>query len=466
MSTSASELFSNPTVGPASPTAQDWLRMAWRHRWLILGSTVIVGALTIGFISVLVPSYATTAKVWVQTEQQGTPSFLSGIAAYRESQFPDPVNRKIETEMELMQTRSIAREVIQRLHVTEAQLARSPMDQIMAKLRPFLPSSGDADKGPPQLEDQFLKSLSVMPLRSGTADTTSNVLEVRFECADAELAPKALQAVLDNYLRMGAQQNWLLGEATARLVESKMNDARKELSDVEAQMLKLSLNQQGREVNLPAPARAEPRTTLPGSGLPGSANGALRIDMGLDLSGAGHAQAMAQLKTQTLDLQAQLEGLRQLYTEDAENVRGVRQRLADAQGRLRSGIAAGVRADAEMGLLDRARSMAQDRFVELRRKLDQIELYLQLNPTESASRSVIDAPQVPKKPERSKRSLMLILGMVAGLMLGLLLAGVREMFDRRLHTVDDLRRQLDLPVLGGLPRLAPSDKEQLDAALS
>ena len=68
--------------------------------------------------------YTSTAKVWVQTEQQGSPSFLSGIAAYRETPYPDPVNRKIETEMELMLTRTNAQAVVDKLHIRDEQLAR------------------------------------------------------------------------------------------------------------------------------------------------------------------------------------------------------------------------------------------------------------------------------------------------------------------------------------------------------
>lgn len=450
------ELFPQAAAGSPAPQPADWGRMLWRQRWLLAGCTLSVGLLALGFVSTQAPVYATTAKVWVQTEQQGSPSFLSGIAAYRESPIPDPVNRKIETEMELMRTRSSAQDVIRRLGIQETQLARAPMDQLMARLRSWLPGAGLKEGEPaPQLEELFLKGLSVTPQRSGTADTTSNVLELRFECADAALAPRALQALLENYLRMGEQQNRSLGEATSRLVEAKMSQARQELAGIEDEMLKLALREQGREAMQGiSPA---PRSSVPG--------GALRFDLGPELSGSAHAQAMAQLKGQTLELQAQLAAARQLYTEDAEQVRTLRQRLAEATGRLRAGVAAGARADAEMSRLERARGMAQERYVELRRKLDQIELYLQLNPSDAASRTVIDAPLQPRTPERSRRSLMLALGLFGGLMLGLLLGGLREWLDRRLHGAAEVQRLLGLPVLGSLPAWTPAQRQQLDAAL-
>jgi uncharacterized protein involved in exopolysaccharide biosynthesis len=453
----APELFPRtPLAAAAAPLPGDWARMAWRQRWLLGVCTVLLGGLAVGFVSTQKPVYATTAKVWVQTEQQGSPSFLSGIAAYRDSPIPDPVNRKIETEMELMHTRSSAQQVIERLGITEGQLARAPMDQLMSVLRPLLPSSGSKPDVAPRLEELLLKGLSVTPQRSGTADTTSNVLEVRFECADPALAPRVLQALLDNYLRMGEQQNRLLGQATSRLVEAKMSEARHELAGIEESMLKLSLREPGRDAIVPR-STGTGRSSVPG--------GALRFDLGPDLTGAAQTQVMTQLKSLTQDLQAQLEAARQLYTEDSENVRTLRTRLNEAQARLRSGVAAAARADAEMNRLERARGMAQERYVELRRKLDQIELYLQLNPSDAASRTVIDPPLTPQTPERSRRSLVLVLGLFGGLMLGLLLGGLREMFDRRLHTPDDVRRQLGLPVLGSLPQLGAGDQARLEAPL-
>lgn len=452
-------LFARPDASAeASLTLRDWLGMVWRQLGLILLCTAIVGGFAGWLLAGQRSPYASSARVWVQTEQQGTPTFLSGIAALRDSPYPDPVNRKIETEMELMLTRSSAADVIRKLNIRPEQLATKPMDHVKSKLRSLLPakpSTASPQAVSDDLVELFLKGVKVAPLRSGSADTTSNVLEVSFECADASLAPRALQALIDNYLRLAAQQNRDLGQSTARLIERQLGQARDELRVAEDDILALSLRQA---------QRADPVGSAPPIGrsaLPGG----MRLDLDLDVGGSTHAQAMSLLKTQSLELQAQLDQARQLYTEEAENVKTLRERLAAVQSRLRQGVGQGARVDVEMARLERQRGLAQERFVELRKRLDQIELYLQLSPTETNSRSLIDRPTVPVADGSGQRNGLILLGPIIGFLLGLLLAGVREFLDSRLRGAAEVRRTLGLPLLGALPRLSADGRQQLERGL-
>ena len=192
--------------------------------------------------------YTSTAKVWVQTEQQGSPSFLSGIAAYRETPYPDPVNRKIETEMELMLTRTNAQAVVDKLHIRDEQLARGTLGKLRGLLgggAAATPAASPADSRSHTV-DLFLDGVSVEPLRSKTADTSSNVLEVEFQCADPALAPVALQAFLDNYLQLGAQQNRRLGETTSRVIAGQLAQAKDDLRQAEDRIVQLLVQDSGR----------------------------------------------------------------------------------------------------------------------------------------------------------------------------------------------------------------------------
>ena len=236
-----------------------------------------------------------------------------------------------------------------------------------------------------------------------------------------------------------------------------MVQARDELRSAEDDILALSLKQVGRtDTLLPIP-----------SGTRAAAPGGMRLDFDLDVGSSGRTQVLTSLKTQAQELQAQLDQARQLYTEDSENVKGLRDRLKSSQGRLRDAIGQGARADVEMSRLERVRNLAQDRFVELRKRLDQINLYLQLNPTETNSRSVIDRPTVPVVAEggASARGAMVLLGPLVGLLLGLLLAGIREFLDSRLRGDSEVRRTLGLTVLAGLPVLNAERRQQLERAL-
>lgn len=54
----------------------------------------------------------------------------------------------------------------------------------------------------------------------------------------------------------------------------------------------------------------------------------------------------------------------------------------------------------------------------------------------------------------------LLLGAVVGLMLGSIVAFIRDMIDDAVHTSDDLKKQVDLPLLGIIPQLIPQTRTE------
>lgn len=72
---------------------------------------------------------------------------------------------------------------------------------------------------------------------------------------------------------------------------------------------------------------------------------------------------------------------------------------------------------------------------------------------------VVEAPQLGSKtgPNRNQT---LLLGMVVGLMLGGVAAFIREMVDDAVHTSDELKKQVDLPLLGITPQLPQTKKSE------
>lgn len=415
-------------------TARDVLRMVFKHGAILITCAIVVTVLTWSALLVQPPIYESTAKIWVQTEQQGTPSFLSGITAYRESQDPEPVDRKIETEIQLLMSRANAEAVVTQLGIRKAQLVQSPLDNVMAAL-PHWPGKVSPQTGT-QIRNAtvalFSKAVAVEPLRSKTADTTSNVFEARFDCVDKTLAPHALDALLQAYIRFGAQHNRELGESAYQLVDAKTREVTAELKQLDDQMLALTVAH-----------ASDPNVSLPAVGADGAALAAART---------GAPSALGLLKTEIIEAQAKLAEARQLFTEDAPNVRHLAEQLKE----LRSRLDAGVRADAELNdkleVLLRQRALAQERFTELRTKRDQIELYLKLNPAISNSRVVIESPLQPDRPKTGLKVVVALLGPLAGLFFGLLLAGLREYLDHRLTDPADVRRYLGLVTLVVVPK--------------
>lgn len=451
-------------VRPSSELApRDLLRLLVKHAGVILLALVLVTAAAVALYMLQRPVYTSVARVWVKTEQ-GSPSFLSGVTAYREPLYPDPVNRRIETEMELMVTRTSAASVVQRLKVQPDQLPSAPLGTVLSLLSPPKPGPVASNL----LLENFLKSVAIEPLRSKTADTTSNILEVKFDSVDPVLAPKALGLLLDNYLAVAATQNRRLGEEAARLLTSEAQQARDELLGLDAQIVALAAR------NAPRSAAAEAssdsgsgkRSRASKDGREGKESRSARRSRENTFSGApvGNEQALAALKTQTVQMQSELDALRELYTDDAENVRALRRRLEAMQQRLAEGLTASVQAVSSLSTLERQRALAQERYTEVQKKLDQINLYLRLNPSDAESRVIVDAPSRPVDGEGKRKALIVLAGPVIGLLLGLLLAGLREVFDQRLQSSRDVQARLGLPVLGALPRYGAAERQRLAGA--
>lgn len=442
------------------PGLRDLLRLLVKHAGVILLCLVLVTLAAFALYSVQKPVYTSAARVWVKTEQ-GSPSFLSGVTAYREPLYPDPVNRRIETEMELMLTRTSAASVVQKLQVRADQLPVSPLAALLSTGPSGPPDAGASNA----LVDGFLKSVAVEPLRSKTADTTSNILEVKFDSADPALAPRALALLLENYLSVAATQNRRLGEEAARLLTAEVGQSREELLSLDAQIVALAARGSSRPVvaDSAAAAGGEAGSSRSSRAREGRESRSARRSRESTFAGApvGNEQALAALKTQTVEMQAELDALRELYTDDADNVRALRRRLEAMQRRLSEGLTASVQAVSNLGTLERQRQVAQERYTEVQKKLDQINLYLRLNPADAESRVIVDAPSQPLVSEGKRKTVIVLAGPVLGLLLGLLLAGLRELFDQRLQSSRDVRNRLGLPVLGALPRLGSGERQRL-----
>jgi len=70
---------------------------------------------------------------------------------------------------------------------------------------------------------------------------------------------------------------------------------------------------------------------------------------------------------------------------------------------------------------------------------------------------IIDYPEVPLKPDRPDKLRILLLALIAGPVLGLGAVILAEYLDTSLRTVEEVEEVLGLPVLGTIPKLAPTN---------
>lgn len=104
--------------------------------------------------------------------------------------------------------------------------------------------------------------------------------------------------------------------------------------------------------------------------------------------------------------------------------------------------------------LVRDREMARIKYAELDQKLSRA-LVAQDMENRKAGEYIeqLDPPSLPQTPTQPKRPLIVGIGAIAGLMLGIVFAGAREMKDTSLKNLKDVRAYTKLPILGSVPLL-------------
>src|SRR5262249_2869946 len=145
-----------PAGGPPR-SARDLVAALYAQAGLVLACALLGGAAS-GLLYVRQPPvYASSAKVWVQAEQQGSPAAVPGIVGWRGAPGPGARGGRLEPEIELMLPRTNAQAVVDRLRIRDAQLAEGPLARLRAGL------SGARSRT--RTADLFLEGLSVQPLR-------------------------------------------------------------------------------------------------------------------------------------------------------------------------------------------------------------------------------------------------------------------------------------------------------------
>jgi polysaccharide chain length determinant protein (PEP-CTERM system associated) len=167
--------------------------------------------------------------------------------------------------------------------------------------------------------------------------------------------------------------------------------------------------------------------------------------------------ANPQLIREQRDLDAQLQRTQALIQAKDLEMDDYKKQAKDAEAAIRSyqsrieGIPVGIK---EYDELIRERELAKREYEDLDKRLNTSSMSTALvNHQQGERLEQLDPPSLPQTPSEPKRSLIIAIGSGIGLLLGLCLAGAREMKDTALKNLKDVRAYTQLPVLGSIPLL-------------
>jgi len=204
---------------------------------------------------------------------------------------------------------------------------------------------------------------------------------------------------------------------------------------------------------------------------------ALPVDAFAAVASVQHAPELSNALKELSDKQAQLRSLRYHYSDEYPLVRSVIAEIAELERRTIPGLAQALAAQLGVREADLGRQVdAQSR--EIRqipaRSVDEARLRRALQLAEESYNTVqgrfleatlaaeasgvpdvriLDPAIVPQRPVKNTAPRLLLMGLVAGLGLGVVGAVVLDRIDPRVRYPEQVSRDLGLPILGAVPHL-------------
>jgi uncharacterized protein involved in exopolysaccharide biosynthesis len=429
-------------------SVRDFFSFLFKHKWIISICLVVVSVITFIGASRQPKTYSAIASVWVKSDQQGTPSFFSGVAAYRDTQVQESASRRLETEMSALLNPSSVEAVIRKNGLRPELLKLTPIQVLVRPYIPALTRFGVSirelfnleDDEPPvdELADTvkaFMGSIVMAPLQSKGAQDTSNIIEIKLSGTNPATTRTALISLLEEYIALSTRQELERGEKARAALQTQTAEAQTDLDKISAEIVSYVTGSAAKFLAADNAAVAAPANAQ-------DAAGGVRQPS---------PSVTAKLRADTEEAQSRLDSLREVYTDSYPLVAAARRERDRLSARMQSEGRSSSLASANLEVLERRRGIANERFVELHQKLDQINLSLKIVPTEVQGRLIRELPRLAIKDSGLLKIIMILIGPVAGLCLGLALASLLEFGDRRMQNKEAVARYLGLETLAVLP---------------
>jgi polysaccharide biosynthesis transport protein len=150
-------------------------------------------------------------------------------------------------------------------------------------------------------------------------------------------------------------------------------------------------------------------------------------------------QIQSQIEAKDLEIQEYTKSMKR----SGEAVRGYQARLESVP-----------LGEKEYGELIRDRDIAKAKYVELDGKLQRAQVAQEMeNRKQGENLELLDPASLPLSPTEPKRPMVISIGAGIGLLLGIMIAGAREMKDTSLKNLKDVRAYTQMAILGSIPLL-------------
>jgi capsular exopolysaccharide synthesis family protein len=470
-----------------------------KRRWLVLG--ILAGVVALALLATLMATPIYRATAVLQLEKDGTQVVqVEGIQPGEggaDATF-------LQTQYELLQSRSLAERVANELDIAPATLERlrEPgwFDRMLALLRPAKrPSADPAQAARDQAGSDSAAAglvqagLTVEPVRN------SQLVKVHYDSPSPQFSARVANAVADGFIASGLERRFGASSYAKTYLEDQLKLAKARLEESERKLVGfaqqenlVSTGEDGQslaaqnltELNGQLAAAQSDRIRA-ASRWRQASGGALSSDM---IAGTNIGALQQQRANLQLQYQQKLQTFKPDYPDMVQlqrQIEEVTRQIAGETGRARAAVKAEYDAavaregmlKAQIGSLRTEALDVDGRSIQyniLKREVDtNRQLYDSLlqrykevgvaGDVRPNNIAIIDRARVPGGRFKPNLPLNLAIGLLLGALLGVLAAFVLEFLDNTLKTPEDVEQKLRLPLLGVIPRLGAKESVVAEA---
>ena len=497
-----------PAAAPAGqPAAGSFFSLAgiraflWRQRYILIGVTLLVFALGVIYTLLLPREYTATATMRVE----GSGGQLIQGQEITDPGVPADTDTFMRSLISVMTSRNMALRVI---------------DELGLEDNPAL--LGDSFDGPmDESTEEVRRQIAAGVIGSSLfvdRPINTDIVIVSYEGQDPVLAARIANAYVDTFLEDAARQGAGANTYALSYLEDQIQDVRGKLQEAETRSLAYARENEIVSNPVTAPAPFDPQAQAQVSSSPVSVSNLASVSQtytaaraarivteeqwraaanvpATQLPSVQQNPAVQNLRGRQTALETTLSDLQTRYREDYPQIRELQAQIAEIdqqiaqasaqiKNALRENYEVALRQEQALGrerdrvadatldeqgrrvqynILDRDVQALQGQLTALLSRYNQIASAANL---QSENVTWLDRAMVPVVPSSPNYLVNLLMSFLLGAALATGLAVLRETFDDRVRTAEELERKLALPALGRTPYVSEEIPEEIEDPFS
>ena len=502
-----------------SLTLTDLLRIVLKHKWTLL--TVIVLACSVAAVRTFLstPIYRSTVILQIDRAAQRVVSFNTDVD--REQANDDP--NSLTTQVELLKSRSLAERVIDELRLDQSMPVATAIAADAAPPHAGERAPGDADAtakgdylerivrgyrklmnpstrntevlGRDAVLKSFLESLTVEPIRN------SRLIKLHVENTSPELAARIANSTVQAYIAMGLERKMDASSYAKTFLEDQIKQIKAKLEESERKLNRFAQEKQILTLDEKTSVVNQTYTDY-AAALSKAEQERIKIEAlhneikknPDNVAIVGENKTVQSYKEQKAKLEIEYQQNLRIYKPDFPKMLQIKAQIAEVDAQIKkevSAIAATVQGQYQSA--QQQESLIRDKLAQTRKQVlstqdSSIDLNLLKREVDTNRQlydgllqrikqlgvsggvvtnniSVVDPAEASLFPYKPNLPRNLLIGLAAGLFLGLCIVFVLEFIDDSIKFPDEVERLLGLPLMGIIPRVTRKRGESKSVAL-